>query len=382
MCRSRVIGDFIMNKSEFLSRVGLAMVLAWSSSAWAADRPASFKVSDQQMQALGIQVDRLQDGSRPVTISLPAQVIVPPNREQVISAPLAGLAVQLFVQQNQVVKSGAPLVRITSPELGQLQMQLLQASSRAGLARQAAQRKRTLFDEGIIPQRRVQESQAALQESQAALNQAKSALRLTGFSDAAIARALATGKMADSLTLQAVKPGTVVSVDVKLGQRVDASTALLHLMQTDVLWLDIQAPAADAANWQPGGTLHIQGRNRIARIASVGSSVSASSQTISLRAVVEADAGGLRPGEFVTVDLPAPAASAGWDIPLAAVAHDGSQAYVFVRGADSFTARPVKVTASAGQRVRVEGVLKAGERIAVSGVVALKAAWLKEKGAK
>ena len=69
-------------------------------------------------------------------------------------------------------------------------------------------------------------------------------------------------------------------------------------------------------------------------------------------------------------------------MPLSAVAHDGDQAYLFVRTADGFKARPVKVVVSVGQRVRVQGPVKAGEQIAVSGVVALKGAWLDPKESK
>jgi hypothetical protein len=110
--------------------------------------------------------------------------------------------------------------------------------------------------------------------------------------------------------------------------------------------------------------------------------VSSSSQTVVLRAVVEGKTGQLRPGEFVTVELPVAATQGSWDVPLSAVAHDGNQAYVFVRTADGFEARPVIAVASAGQRVRVQGAVTAGERIAVSGVVALKGAWLKAKESK
>jgi len=71
-----------------------------------------------------------------------------------------------------------------------------------------------------------------------------------------------------------------------------------------------------------------------------------------------------------------------WDVPLSAVVHDGKQAYLFVRTADGFEARPVQVAASAGQRVRVQGPVKAGDQIAVSGVVALKGAWIEPKESK
>lgn len=371
-----------MKKISIANQICLVTMLAFASSAWTAERQAKFAVSDQQMQALGIQVAPLRAEAAPVIVSLPAQVIVPPNREQIISAPVAGLAAQLFVQQNQAVKSGAPLLRIVSPELGQLQLQVMQSSTRASLASQAAQRERALFDEGIIPQRRVQEAQAALKESEAALYQAKAALRLSGFSEAAIRRLATSGKPEDSLTLRAAQAGVVTDVDVKLGQRVEASTALMRLAQTDVLWLDVQAPAADAASWKPGTKVKLQGRDSAARIVSAGSSVSASSQTVVLRAVVETGATNLRAGELVTVELPSSVTSDGWDVPLSAVAHDDKQAYVFVRSANNFEARPVKVTASAGQRVRIQGALKAGETIATSGIVALKGAWLEEKEGK
>lgn len=356
----------------------------------AADRAAQFAVPTSQIQALGIQTAALQSQTDSVTTSFPAQVVIPPKAEQVISSPVAGLVVQLLVQQNQVVRSGASLVRIASPELGQLQLQLLQATARATLARQAAQREQALLDEGIIPQRRMQEAQAALMEGEAMLNQARAALRLSGMPPATIERIAASGKPQDSITLVAAQAGIVTGIAVKPGQRVEAATALLHVAQIDSLWLDIQLPVSESANWPTGTKVKIQGRNVTARILSASQTVSSSSQTVVLRAAIEGKAGQVRPGEFVTVDLPVlvnPVANPAttqdsWDVPLSAVAHDGDQAYLFVRTADGFEAKPVKVVVSVGQRVRVQGSVKAGDQIAVSGVVALKGAWLEPKESK
>lgn len=363
-----------------LSIMGLCMA---NPAIFAADilpPPAPVRINAQQMQALGIRLAALQRQTDAVLASFPAQVVVPPNREQIISSPVAGLVLQVLVQPNQMVRRGAPLVRIAGPEWGALQLQLLQTATRATLARQAAQREQQLFDEGIIPQRRVQEAQAALQESTAALNQAKAALRFGGMSAATINRVAASGKLEDSLVLHAAQAGVVTSIAVKSGQRVEAASALLHLAQTGSLWLEIQVPAADAANWQPGTKFKLQGRDIVARIVSLSPSVSAGSQTLALRAVIESSTHGFRPGESVAVELPAAGSAGGWSVPLSAVAHDGKQAYVFIRTTDGFEARPVTVLASAGQRVRVQGALAAGEQIAVSGIVALKGAWLAEKG--
>ncbi|MHB1077735.1 efflux RND transporter periplasmic adaptor subunit [Thiobacillus sp.] len=374
-----------MNKWNLRSQLcacAVAVTCAFTATAQAAERSVKFTVPNSQVQALGIQTAPLQSQTDSVKASFPAQVIVPPKAEQVVSSPVAGLVAQLLVQQNQVVRSGDPLVRLISPELGQLQLQLLQATARATLARQAARREQALFDEGIIPQRRVQEAQAGLKEAEAALNQAKAALRLSGMSSATIERIADSGKPQDSITLAATQVGIVTEIAVKPGQRVEAATALLHVAQTDSLWLDIQLPVSENANWPAGTKVKVQGRDIAARILSASPTVSSSSQTVVLRAAVEGKTGQIRPGEFVTVELPVAATQGSWDVPLSAVAHDGNQAYVFVRTPDGFEARPVKVVVSTGQRVRVQGALKADEQIAVSGVVALKGAWLDAKESK
>ena len=351
-------------------------------TALAADQPAQFAVPESQIQALGIQTSPLQAQTDSVRTSFPAKVVVPAKAEQVVSAPVAGLVAQLLVQKNQVVRRNTSLVSISSPELGQLQLQFLQAAARATLARQTSQREQTLFDEGIIPQRRIQESQAALKEAEAALNHAKSALRLSGMTAAIIERVAASGKLQDSITLTAMQAGIVTEIEIRLGQRVEAATALMHIAQTDSLWLEIELPVSESTSWSAGTKVKVPGRDITARILSVSPTVSSSSQTTVLRAAIEGRVGEARPGEFVTVELPLAVAVSGWDVPLSALAHDGKQAYLFVRTSNGFEARPVTVAASAGQRVRVQGALSTGEQIAISGVVVLKGAWLNAKETK
>lgn len=374
-----------INSSSFQARVNVcavATLCAFTLVAQAQDRPAKFSVATAQVQALGIQTVPLQGQAESVRTSFPAQVVIPPNAEQVISSPVTGLVSQLLVQPNQMVRVGAPLVRIASSELGQLQLHLLQSNSRASLARQAAKREQDLFDEGLIAQRRVQEAKAALQEAEATLTYAKTALRLSGMSLSAIDKVAASGNPQDSLVLAATQAGVVTEIMAKPGQRVDSTTPLMHLAQTGTLWLEIQVPVAESASWAPGTKLKVPGRNISAQIISSSAMVDSGSQMVMMRALVQGNAGQVRPGELMSVELSVAAVTGTWDLPLSAVAHEGDQAYVFVRTSDGFEARPVKVSASSGQRVRVKGPIKEGEEIAASGVVVLKGAWLNNMESK
>lgn len=357
----------------------LACLLALANFARAAAPHDQIAVSAQQMKALGIQVEPLRRDAAQVMAALPARVVLPPGGLRVVSAPLAGLAVQVFVQPGQTVAKGAPLVRIASPGLGTLQLDLVQAASKATLARRTAERERALFGEGIIAQRRLQEAEAALAQARAALSQARAALLLAGMAPAAIDRVAAGGRLEDAVTLTAAAAGVVTTVEVHPGQRVDPSTALLGLAQLDHLVLEIDVPAADSASWRQGMRVNLQGRSETATVESTSPLVSPDSQSATIRAGL-ARGTRLRPGELVTVLKPQGAADGGWQVPLGALAHVGKQAYVFVRTRAGFEARPVTQLGSAGQRTRVAGVLHEGDAVAVTGVVALKGAWLGAKG--
>lgn len=347
----------------------------------AAQAADQFAITPAQMQSLGVELQKLQSGA-PASEgpTFPARVVVPPGRDHVISAPLSGLVEQLLVTENDAVRAGQPLVRLLSPELGELQLKLMEAASQGRLAAATLQRERQLFAEGIIPQRRVQEAEAASAQQQARMRQAEAALRLAGLDTASIGR-IAGGATVDSaVVLRAKSAGLVLELTAKPGQRVEPATALMRVADTSRLLLDVQVPV----NWQAGTAavrglpVQVVGRAATGAAQSLGATAS-DSQTLTLRAEVQTGASLLRPGEFVQVRLPF-AAAQGWSVPLQSVVRQGDKAYVFVRNPQGFIATPVTVLASAGQTVRVAGPLQAGQEIATSSVIALKAAWQGKSG--
>jgi cobalt-zinc-cadmium efflux system membrane fusion protein len=357
------------------------LTVGFSHAAVAGERSLMLKISEQQMQAMSITVQPLQTAVTGGTANFPAQVVVPQGGERMVSTPVVALIEQVLVQPGQEVKAGAPLLRLASTELGQAQLQLAQAGARARLAQQNLTREQALFAEGIIPERRVQEAKSASTQAQAEVNQASSALRLMGLPMSAMNRVASGGQAQDGLTVVAPQAGIVSDIAVHAGQRVEASNMLLRLVNQAAISLEIQVPVAQVGAFPVGTTLQVLGRNLAGRVVSASAVVAPGSQTSTLRATLNDSKAGtsLRPGEAVTVQLAAQGPSvAGWTVPLSAVAYDGKKAHVFVKSPQGFEARPVQVLGSTGQLVRVAGALKAGESVAVTGVIALKGAWMKE----
>ena len=67
---------------------------------------------------------------------------------------------------------------------------------------------------------------------------------------------------------------------------------------------------------------------------------------------------------------------------MQSVVRQADKAYVFVRTEKGFMAQQVTPLNSAGSSVQVQGPLKAGQEIAVTSVIALKAAWLGKSGSE
>ncbi len=341
-------------------------------AAQAAQPSAEFAVTPAQMKALGVTVRRLEQPAAITGLTSPARVVLPPNQDIMVSAPVDGVVDRLLVNPQDVVKAGQPLLRIASPAYGELQLRLMEADSRARLARQTLDREKQLLAEGIVPGRRVEEAQAAAASAEAAVQQAEAVLRLAGADAASVRRAAAAGRLDDAVTVRARSDGLVASLDAKLGQRVKEADPLLRIANLRELWLEIQVSAGTALPRH--GEITVPGRDVAATAQSVGALVG-ESQTQTLRARVTRGADKLRPGEVIPARVPF-AAGSGWSLPIAAVTYQDDRAYVFVRSPKGFVATPVTVVSSAGQAVQVQGQLKTGIEVAVTSVIALKSAWL------
>ena len=357
-----------------LSCLAAALSVVLANPVLAAD---AFAVSTQQIQNLGIRLLPLAPSpAGSLSIGYPARVVLSPDQEQVVSSPLAALVTRVQVQDGQPVKAGQPLLILQSPELSTLQLALVQAVSRSRLAGAAWQREKELFDTGITPQRRLLEAEAAKQEAQAGLMQARTALQLAGMAEGAIRRLESGAAPAPELVIGAPAAGVVTGMAIRPGQRVQAAEALLHLVRPTPVWVEIQLPLAVAGRYKPGMAVQVGAQS--ATLVSI-SPVAGGGQSVSARARLNAGpATPLLPGTALEARLPSTGGA--WRLPQAAVTRQGAQAYVFVRSRNGFTARPVTVSVAAGDQVRVEGPLQAGDQVAVSNIIALKGVWLGESG--
>lgn len=365
--------------SPSFSLAAVALLCALSFPARAAN-PADFiALAPAQAKALGVETLPLAAADTGSAAGLPAKVVVPVEQMRVVAAPLAGLLTQVGAVAGQTVKKGQMLARLASPSLLQVQRDYLQARQQADLAQRSLARDEQLFKEGIIAEARLQASRASQAQAAVAARELQAELRIAGATAGG-------GSLTPEVAVSAPLDGVVLEASAAVGSRVEAATALFTVAQLNPLWLEIQAPAALAGNLKEGAAVRIAGSEASGKLINVGRQISPGSQTVTLRARMDAGLDSLHPGQMVEATVaaaPQAGATAGksatYRIPQAAVVRQAGQAWVFVQTAGArpgFQATPVSVAGNAGADVLVSGsALAANAAVAVKGVSALKSAW-------
>lgn len=338
--------------------------------------PQEFPVSDAQLGVLGVTLQRLDEPAPIAGLGYPAKVVLQPNDSFIVSAPFAGVVDQVLVNGQEAVRQGQPLMRLISPDYGEAQLKLLEADNQARLSQRAWVRDTGLFKEGIIAQRRLQETESAMRADGARRVQAQTTLRLMGANNDDIKRVTDARAVDGTLILRARSDGFVVKVDLKTGQRVNAADTLAQLVNPKELWLDIQVPAGQAV--PENSEITLDGRAAVARLQASGHVVG-DAQTVTLRAKVIRGVDSLQVGEVVQARVPL-SGQTGWVLPTSALTRQAGKSYVFLRTLDGFTPMAVSVINASEQSVQVAGALSPGNEVATSAVIALKAAWLGKGG--
>lgn len=323
------------------------------------------KLSTQQVQKLGIQTSPAQSASE-VNLSFPAQVMLPADRQWLISAPAAGLVQSLSAREGDAVKQGQTLVRLHSVQAQNLQLDWQAAKSQADWARAQLQRDQALFQEGLITQARLENSQTQAAQATASEAQKRQAWQDTTGSPGAKSGSLAIGSPARGHVLEQI---------ATLGQRVEAMAPLYRIGQLDPIWVDIQVPVAQASRIRIGdkvsATLPQNQQIVTGHITGQGATVHAASQTVRLFAQLPNPDFRLKPGQLTQVQLTQHGATEAVRVPSQSVLTQGRTSQVFVQKAPGqYELVNVLVQSTSGAQSTVTG-LPSGAMVVSKGTSAL-----------
>jgi cobalt-zinc-cadmium efflux system membrane fusion protein len=387
-CTDRSRGAFAQSIKWYAQRTRRRLVFAlclapcallFSASAPAADN--SIAIASEHLKNLGIALGKPEPVTRIPLLTAPARVAVPPSADYLVSASQSGLITRLHASIGETVEKGQMLAELNSPDLLTLQREYLKADSALQLGALVYRRDKKLFDEGVIPERRWQETESQYHAFASEASEHRQLLEIAGMTDAEINRLKSSRRLSSRLKVLSPITGTVMERLAVAGSRVDQLAPLYRIADLSELWLEINIPQERAAEVKIGDLVQLenaelQDGSTLAKIGLLGQNVSPENQTVLARAVIKGREASIRPGQRINIRIIRTAENPSYRVPDTAIAQHEGQAYLFIRSAGGFNVTPVTVTGKEGEASIVEGNLAGTEEIAVKGAVALKANWL------
>ncbi len=316
-------------------------------------------VDEARRQLIGVRVGAVLEAPLRQTFRAVGRITYDESNLTDVTLKVRGWITKLFVSQTgQRVSKGQPLFQLFSPELFSAEQDFLLASHAGATAPALA---------GTAPAQGEVLARAARQR-----------LELLGIGDAEIELLARRGTPSESIAFPSPAGGFVIEKDVVEGASVDAGMRLYRIAKLDKVWVEADVYEADLAHVRVGQAAtitldYLPGRTYEAKVAYVYPFLDPAARTGRVRVELANKALELRPGMFASVTLAA-SSEPRVLVPASAVVYTGPRRLVFLElGEGRFRPQEVRVGNQADGMYEVLEGLKAGDRVATSGVFLLAA---------
>ncbi|NWA29922.1 efflux RND transporter periplasmic adaptor subunit [Pseudomonas sp. C6002] len=350
--------------------LAVALMLAWPaiSGAAEAEEEGKIELTEQQVQAAGIQLAPAQSRQISTVLSLPGEVRFDEDRTSHIVPRAAGVVESVQVNLGQSVKKGELLAVIASQQISDQRSELAASERRVVLARTTFQRERQLWQDRISAEQDYLLARQALQEAEIALNNARQ--KMNALSGSAV---LVGGNRYE---LRAPFDGVVVEKHLGVGEVVSETSNAFTLSDLSLVWVTFGVFPKDLNKVRVGKPVKVtsseMGTEVLGTVAYVGNLLGEQTRTATVRVTVPNPDASWRPGLFVSVQVATDTYPAKVTVPQEAIQTVEDKPSVFVRTSDGFMTRHIELGVSENGFVEVRQGLDAGAQVATVGSFILK----------
>ena len=222
------------------------------------DESNSLELSAQAMANLGLTAESLQPIALETfhrTLTVPGIVVERPGRTRIeVSTPMSGVITNVLAVEGEAVQPGTPLfdLRITAEELVDSQTELLKTLGDLDVEQREIARLTKITESGAVSQKTLLERQYARDKLENLLVAQQEALRLHGLSDRQIDEITKHRKLFRELRIVAPAPGTKLN-DIQLARSDIAPASFLADVPVPLLPLVITTMPVHVGQTVPAG---------------------------------------------------------------------------------------------------------------------------------
>jgi membrane fusion protein, heavy metal efflux system len=331
--------------------------------------PQLFTIPQDQMSH--VQVVTIQPTRLIRTLRLTGAVAYNAFNTTPVITQVGGPVSRILVVPGQHVKTGQPMLDVSSPDYSQLLDAYLKAADAFRLADKNWVRAQDLYQHHAIAQRDLEQAESDRNQAQADLNAADQGMRILGIKNPGD---LAKAPSSALIPVLAPIGGEVVERLVSPGQVVQAGqTQAFTISDLSTVWVLANVYQADLAAVRTGDDVVVETDSYPerfhGRISYVSPALDPNTRTLQARIVVDNPGEKLKRDMYCTVTVTAGSIPNAIAVPDASILRDdNNQPFVYLAtSANQFGRRDVEIGESLDGKTRILRGLSPGERVVGDG---------------
>jgi cobalt-zinc-cadmium efflux system membrane fusion protein len=350
-------------------RKGAGQMTSYSASTSTSATAQLFTIPQDQLSH--VQVVTVHPTTLTRTLRLTGAVAYNAFATTPVITQVGGPVSRILVVPGQHVKSGQPMLDVSSPDYSQLLDAYLKAADSFRLADKNWARAQDLYQHHAIAQRDLEQAESDRNQAQADLNAADQGMKILGIKNPGD---LAKAPSSALIPVLAPIGGEVVERLVSPGQVVQAGqTQAFTISDLSTVWVLANVYQADLAAVRPGDDVVVETDaypgSFHGRISYVSPALDPNTRTLQARIVVDNPGEKLKRDMYCTVTVTAGSLSNAIAVPDSSVLRDdNNQPFVYLAtGANQFGRRDVDIGQSLEGKTQILRGLSPGERVVGDG---------------
>ena len=346
-----------------------SQMTSFSTNAAKSATPELFTIPQEQMQH--VQVVTIAPSTLKRTLRLTGTVAYNAFNTTPVITQVGGPVSRILVVPGEHVKTGQPMLDVSSPDYSQLLDAYLKAADSFRLAEKNFSRAQELYQHHAIAERDLEQAESDRNQAQADLNAAEQGMKILGIKDPTD---LAKAPSSALIPVLAPISGQVVERLVSPGQVVQAGqTQAFTISDLSTVWVLANVYQTDLAHVQSGEDVVVQTdaypESFHGRISYVSPALDPNTRTLQARIIVDNPGEMLKRDMYCTVSVTAGSISNVIAVPDSSILRDdNNQPFVYIaNGANQFGRRDVELGASQDGLIQVLKGISAGERVVGDG---------------
>lgn len=342
---------------------------SFSATAASSSIPQLFTVPEDQMSH--VQLVTVQPTKLNRTLRLTGAVAYNAFKTTPVITQVGGPVSRILVVPGQKVRTGQPMLEVSSPDYSQLLDAYLKAADSYRLADKNYTREKDLYDHHAVALRDLEQSESDRNQAHADLNAAEQGMKILGIRNPAD-----LAKTATSAQIPVLAPigGEVVERLVSPGQVVQAGqTQAFTISDLSTVWVLANIYQADLASVRSGDDVSVQTDaypgTFHGRISYVSPALDPNTRTLQARIVVDNPGEKLKKDMYCTVTVSAGSISNAIVVPDSSILRDdNNQPFVYaVIGSNQFGRRDVEIGQSESGKTQILKGISVGDRVVGDG---------------